>query len=212
MSRRRKKRNLFEVALVEELDQARMWCPGRNWWARALLLVYMAYVAYQSSMNPSFQSVFKGFDLGVHELGHFLFAPFGEFMHVAGGSLSQCLLPLIAVVMFRKQRDFFGVAIAIGWLGVNLFDVAAYADDARTQQLDLVSPGAQGDEIIHDWNWLLTHTNMLQLDHGIAQLMRLSAVLCMFISLALGCWLCCEMYRTRFNPVVGHLREDDQIR
>ena len=197
LPRRKKKSNLIEIALSKELDEARLSCAGKNWWGRALLLGYMAYVGFESAVDPMFQSLFKGFDLGVHELGHYLFAPLGEFMHVAGGSLFQCMLPFIAMVMFRQQRDFFGISFAFGWLGINLFDVATYADDARTQQLQLVSPGAQGDEIIHDWNWLLNETHLLPYDHGVAQLMRFAAVLCMMACLSMGSWLCWEMYRQR---------------
>ena len=47
-----------------------------------------------------------------HEFGHILFRPFGEFMHVAGGSLMQFLMPLgfgIYFVHWRKDN-------LAGWL------------------------------------------------------------------------------------------------
>jgi hypothetical protein len=115
----------------------------------------MAYIWLRHIQDNQFQSIFKGLNLGLHELGHFIFAPFGEFMHVAGGSIFQCLVPIIAMIMFRAQKDFFAIAIAFGWLSTNLYEVATYAGDAQAQQLNLVSPTAGGGDIIHDWNWLL---------------------------------------------------------
>lgn len=178
-----------EVGRIEE------WCVGRVWWGRAVLLIFFGYVGVCHYMDPTYESIFKGLNLGLHELGHMVFAPFGEFMGIAGGSLFQCLVPLIGMTMFRLQRDYFGIAVAFGWLSTNLFDVATYAEDARSMELPLVSPFGGGGEIIHDWNWLLMATNALQYDHAIAQLLRLSGVTCMLICVLFGAWLCWEMFR-----------------
>lgn len=136
-----------------------------------------------------YESIFKGLDLGIHEIGHVVFSPFGEFLAVAGGSILQCLVPIASMVMFFRQRDYFAIAFAWGWLAINLFDVATYAADARIMALPLVSPFAGGDEPIHDWNYLLSHMHLLNLDTTIAMLIRLFAVFSMLLCLILGGWL-----------------------
>jgi len=146
-------------------------------------------------MDPLYQSIFKGLNLGLHEFGHFLFAPLGEFMCIAGGSLFQCMVPVIGMVMFRIQRDYYGIAVAFGWLSTNLFDVATYAEDARSMELQLVSPFGNGNEDGHDWHNMLMMTNSLQYDHAIAHALRLWGVMTMFICLLFGAWLCWEMHR-----------------
>jgi hypothetical protein len=95
--------------------------------------------------------------------------------------------------MFLRQRDYFAVAVAFGWLSTNLFDVATYAGDARAQDLSLVSPGI-GD-VIHDWNYLLGKTGLLQADQTIAFLIRAGAVASMAVCLAGGAWLLWRMIR-----------------
>ena len=45
-----------------------------------------------------------------HEAGHILFSPFGRFMTVLGGSLTQVLVPLLCAGAFLWQtRDPFAV-------------------------------------------------------------------------------------------------------
>jgi len=47
-----------------------------------------------------------------HEAGHILFSPFGQFMTVLGGSLTQVLVPLVCAGAFLWQsRDRFGAAV-----------------------------------------------------------------------------------------------------
>lgn len=43
-------------------------------------------------------------NLGIHELGHMLFRPAGEFLCIAGGTILQLLIPIISVFMFVRQQ------------------------------------------------------------------------------------------------------------
>lgn len=169
------------------------WCQGRYWLPRLLLLLWMGQICISSLQDPMYQSIFKGLDLGIHEMGHMVFNPFGEFLSIAGGSLLQCLVPLASMVMFFRQRDYFAIAFAWGWLAINLFDVATYAADARAMELPLVSPFAGGEEPIHDWNYLLSHMHLLNLDTAIATLMRTCATFSMLLCFTLGGWLLWQM-------------------
>ena len=141
--------------------------------------------------------IFKGLNLGFHEIGHVVFSPFGMFLGVAGGSLFQCLVPMLSTLMFFRQRDYFGIAFCFAWLSTNLFDVATYAGDARALELPLVTPFKGGEETIHDWNYLLDSMNMLQYDTQIATGLRALAVLSMLAFFWIGGWLLFNMMNTK---------------
>jgi hypothetical protein len=174
-------------------EEAATWCRGRSWAVRVPLLVYFAYTLVRHWLDPMYQDWFKPLDLGIHELGHFVFAPLGRFMGIAGGSLTQCLLPVGSTAMFYRQRDWFAIAVCWGWLSLNLFDVATYAADARSMSLPLVSPG--GGEVVHDWNYLLEAMGLLAWDGGVALLLRFAATASMLLCLAAGTWLLWTMAR-----------------
>lgn len=170
------------------------WTQEKRWWGwRLPFLLFFTYILVRHLASPDYQSIFKGLNLGIHELGHFVFGLLGEFMGVAGGTLLQCLVPIGSMFMFLRQRDFFAIAVCFGWLSTNLFDVATYAGDARAMELPLVSPGA-GD-VIHDWNYLLGQTGLLKADQTIAFLFRAGGVLTMLVCLAAGGWLLWKMAR-----------------
>lgn len=141
------------------------------WWARLPVLAWGLWTWIHHLGDRSFQGIAKGLNLALHEIGHAIFGWFGEFIGILGGSLFQCLCPAIAFEVFRRQGDRFALAFCFAWLATNLFDVATYVADARAMELPLVSPFA-GDEIIHDWNWLLTETGMLAYDQSLAALLR----------------------------------------
>jgi hypothetical protein len=134
-------------------------------------------------------NAFGGLTLGVHELGHILFAPFGEWLTVAGGSITQLAAPIAAGFVFWRQRDWFGVAVAGTWESYSLANLSAYIADARAQALPLVSVGSS-DEIIHDWNWLLGHARLLEWDTRLGRVATLLGALVLLASVILGVWAC----------------------
>ena len=103
-------------------------------------------------------------------------------MGAAGGPLLQCLIPIISIGMFWCQEDYFGFAFSFGWLSPNLFNVSRYAGDAVAMELPLVSPFG-GDEVIHDWNYLLEKTHLIQYDLKIAAEIKIAAVAFMVVGL-----------------------------
>jgi hypothetical protein len=173
------------------LTEAAEWAQGRMWVPRLPLLLWLAWILKQHLHDPLYSSLFSGLNLGVHELGHFLFAPFGETLAVAGGTIAQCLLPLGAMLMFYRQRDFFAIAVALCWLGINFFGIAAYVGDARAQVLPLVSP-VSGDPI-HDWWYLLSHFGALENDRIISRRVYDLGVATMALGLVFGAWLLWQM-------------------
>jgi hypothetical protein len=180
------------VPFTARIDE---WAAGRSWAARVPLLIYFAWVFQHHLQNPFYVSLLGGLNLGIHELGHFLWNPLGETWMMLGGSLTQCLLPVIAMVMFYRQRDYFAIAIAFCWLSTNLFSVATYAADAVTQQLTLVSP--VGDDPMHDWGYLLGRWGKLSKAAAIGGTIRQTAVVAMVMGLAAGAWV---LWRMRAAP------------
>jgi len=171
-------------------------CTGRNPWIRIPLLLWCAWMWKGHLADPLASDMIKGLNLGIHELGHILWSPFGQFLGIAGGSLTQCLAPVVGAAMFVRQRDPFALFFALAWLGTNLFDVATYCADARAMELPLVSPFG-GDEIIHDWNFLLEHTGLLESDRRLAAAMRLGASVCFLVALAGMGWCLWKMWTSR---------------
>jgi hypothetical protein len=176
----------------------REWSRGRHWPVRLLLLLWLSWLAFQYSRDAAYGGLVEGLNLGVHEFGHLICSAFGQFVTVLGGSLVQCLVPLISFVMFYRQEDYFAFSFSLVWLGTNLNGVARYVADARSMQLDLVSPfGGGDDEVIHDWNWILAKLGWLQHDHEIATVLRVLALVCLWAGVAWGACLLWRMMTTR---------------
>lgn len=172
--------------------EAAEWARGRWWQWRVPLLVFLAWDGQRHLNDPEAGGLFAGITFGVHEFGHLLFALFGEFMAIAGGSLNQVLIPIGTAFLFYHYRDFFGIAGAGTWLASSLLDLARYIGDARSFELDLVSFGENGQ---HDWAWLLGHLGVLAYDTRLAAVTRGIAVLVLVGSLLFGAWLCLKMWR-----------------
>lgn len=194
-TRRQRRPRPRRGALGWWLDDVDRWCEGRLWLPRLALVLFFAWTWIRHLRDPLHQSIFKGLNLGIHELGHYVFAVFGDIPEVLGGSLLQCLAPVLAMVMFARQRDWFAIAFAFGWLATNLFDVAVYVGDAVAQRLPLVSPG--GGHPIHDWNYILGHFGWLRHTETLAALHALAGHLAMAACLVGGTWLVGKMVVTR---------------
>ena len=138
---------------------------GTNW-TRLALVVGLAIWTIQFARTPIGVDAMSSFlhlpDLVFHEAGHIIFSPFGRFMTVLGGSLLQCLIPVIAVIAFVRQEEPFGAALCAWWAGQNLVDLAPYIADARSLRMVLLG-GRTGAEVEgHDWEFIL---NSLGVSH-----------------------------------------------
>jgi hypothetical protein len=178
-------------------DRISGWCEGRWWQWRAPVLLLVTWNGLRQLQDPAARGLFGGITFGAHEFGHLFFAPFGEFMGVAGGSLMQLLVPIGAIALLLRHGDYFGVAVGGAWLASSLVDLALYIGDARAYDLDLVG---FGEDAVHDWAWLLGHAGALQHDLRLAGLARgLGALLLAAVFLA-GAWLCLQMATRTRNP------------
>lgn len=173
---------------------AREWARGRWWQWRLLLLLFLTYDGTRHLRDPEAGGLFAGITFGVHEFGHLLFAFFGEFMTVLGGSLNQLLIPSATAVLFWHYRDYFGIAVAGTWLGSSMLDLARYIGDARAQELDLVG---FGEDPQHDWSYILSQLHALPYDLRVAGVVRALALLALIVSLGFGVWVLLQMAMRR---------------
>jgi hypothetical protein len=193
------------------LDPAPVSGTPPSWWGRALLwLVLLLWGGWMISQGwhdgGAMNSWLHLVNLPIHETGHLIFMPLGDFMGVLGGSLFQCALPLgLAGVFFFRQRDALAASVCIWWSGQNLLDVAPYIGDAVSLSLPLV--GEYTEEIAdrraerHDWHLLLGW--MGQLEHTSAWATAAHALggLVMLLALAWGGWV---LWRHRPALLVRH--------
>lgn len=124
-------------------------------------------------------------DLVIHEAGHFLFRFFGFWMHMAGGTLMQLLLPGLIAWHFLRHGYRLGVQVALLWLGQNGLNISVYAADARAQQLPLLG----GPHVLHDWHWMLDQLGWLAWDQSIGHGFVGLALVCFAVLLLLPVWM-----------------------
>lgn len=112
-------------------------------------------IGYDVRTGEINQSFMHAIVLPIHEAGHVLFIPFGQFMTILGGSLFQLLLPFaIGTAFILRQRDAFGAALCSWWTAISLIDLSPYIYDALKPQMVLVG-GHTGEDGPHDWIYLL---------------------------------------------------------
>jgi hypothetical protein len=149
-----------EPRLVDRLREMALYVPGEvgalHVCARAILLAAITvYGIKLAAMDiPSWEmasSLMHSPMVPIHEFGHILFSPFGEFLHNLGGSLFQAGLPLIFGGIFLvKNRDPFAAAVMLWWSAVAVMDIAPYVYDAQMPQHILLT-GRTGDTGAHDF-------------------------------------------------------------
>jgi hypothetical protein len=174
-----------EAPLAERM---RAWATGRTWWWRALLFVVLAQQVLRPLAEQGETTLWSGILFGAHEFGHLFWMFLGEWMGVAGGSLTQLLIPVGAMALVWRGKDWFGVAVCGLFLATSLAELSWYVADARNEMLDLVSFSPDG--AIHDWHYLLGSMGMLEQDIALSRLVRFIAWAVLLASTALTARLC----------------------
>jgi hypothetical protein len=180
--------------LEDFLSDAEDWAQGRMWIPRAILLAYLVYADIRFLRDPLSSTMFSGITLGFHEMGHIIFNFAGHFIGSLMGSGMQVLVPIIVIIVFFRQPDYFGAAVGGFWLSFSLFELANYVADARAMELPLVG---FTDDPEHDWHYLLGTMGLLKLDTTFGFLIRATATLTGVASLALAVWLLVIMARSK---------------
>lgn len=134
---------------------------------RLVLTGALALYGIPCLLRPESGRLLDSVNLAIHETGHLLFAPFGEFLGFLGGTLLQLALPVAFVVYFWQRADRHAATVALWWVAQNCWNISVYVRDARTQALPLVGGGE------HDWAYLLGRLGWLHHDQAIALDVRL---------------------------------------
>ena len=140
---------------------------------KAVIAVVAAAYFFWAVIRPSEWRLIDGVNLIIHEAGHPIFALFGEFIGIAGGTLLQIIVPTAFVLYFHFQAKPYSAALTLFWVGQSLANVSVYARDAMVMQLPLLG----GDDSIHDWNYLLNSLRLLQSTPVIANMIQACALL-----------------------------------
>lgn len=104
---------------------------------RVLSLALLVYALYDLS-DPGRGSLLAGVDLAIHETGHLVLGPFGEFIGFAGGTLFQLIMPMAFVIYFVRHGDRHAASVALWWAQ------ATRADVGRELRAPLVRQMADG--------------------------------------------------------------------
>ncbi|MGI9647862.1 MAG: hypothetical protein ACR2OI_05020 [Acidimicrobiia bacterium] len=116
----------------------------------ATILLWIAFA------NDSRVPLLAMFDLGIHELGHLVFRPFGMVMSFVMGSGLQILVPFgLAAYFWFWQRDRVSAGLLMAWGATSMQDVSVYIADAPYRSLQLIGG-------THDWWWLLGRWQRLE--------------------------------------------------
>lgn len=132
-----------------------------------------------------------------HEVGHMLFRPFGEFLHNAGGSLMQFLMPLgFGVYFVHWRHDNLAGWLMLWWEGTQWVYLAPYCYDAKKPAITLLT-GRTGDTGAHDYIDMLGDLGLLNHAHEVAALMKYFGVLLMLAALVWAGLLLARIWRDR---------------
>jgi hypothetical protein len=157
-------------------------------WVRLAFVAALAIWTISFARTPIGSDAMNSFlhlpDLVFHEAGHIIFAPFGRFMTVLGGSLLQVTIPVIAVIAFVRQEEPYSAAICAWWAGQNLVDLAPYIADAQSLRLVLLG-GRTGAEVEgHDWEFILNSLGLSHYAHPLGYTTHAVGILIMIAALA----------------------------
>lgn len=158
-----------------KIDLSEWW---RGDWTRLVFALAAAVYFLYYAQTPADWHFIDVVNLLVHEAGHYIFLPFGNFLHVLGGSLFQSIFPLIYVTYFYLRHQYYSASLLVFWVGQNLINVSVYASDAVAMQLPLLG----GDGTTHDWNYILSALHLLQYTPQIGYAIYSAGVLVILIA------------------------------
>ena len=164
-------------------------------WARLALTGALALYGIPCLLRPESGRVLDAVDVAIHETGHLIFAPFGEFIGFLGGTLFQLALPAAFVVHFWRRADRHAATIALWWVAQNCWNVSVYVRDARTQALPLVGGGE------HDWAYILGRLGWLEHDQALAFEIRVIGTLIYAYAVIAGARYASRMPAAARGPV-----------
>ena len=193
------------------------WSEDRSVLAKAVLMMLLASLAVCLTINHSCWTPFAALDLVIHEVGHPLFSYFGEWMHYAGGTIFQLTVPILATIILLRQSEYFALPLGGVWFSVNMFEIARYIADTRTQELPLVTLGFSGGEPAEvkftDWEYLLDRIPGLSMEYDtdVALAVRIAAYILLWGSILLGSLMVLVMFKGKAKNATAENTENTDL-
>lgn len=156
--------------------------PSAERYVRLGFTILLAVYGLAIARHPDGGSLMDNVDLPIHETGHLVFGPFGEFIGFAGGTLFQLIMPAAFVIYFLRRKDTHSASVALWWIAQNFWNISVYAADARAQELPLVGGGE------HDWAYMLGELHWLPYDQRIARGIWMLGVVIYVAATVIGLW------------------------
>ena len=147
---------------------------------RLALVVALAIYGINYLRDPQGGHLIDGINLAIHETGHIVFSPFGEFIGALGGTLFQLIVPAVFCGYFARRGDRLGASVCLWWIAINCWNIAVYVADARAMELPLVGGGE------HDWAFLLAEMDLLRQDQSVARVWKALGFLIFVASLTMA--------------------------
>jgi hypothetical protein len=136
--------------------------------AAAVVATILVWIAFGMDQRVPLLAMF---DLGIHELGHLVFRPFGIVMSFLMGSGLQILVPFgLATYFWVWQKDRVSAGLLMAWGATSMQDVSVYIADAPYRSLQLIGG-------THDWWWLLGRWGRIDQAEGIADTVWMAGLL-----------------------------------
>jgi hypothetical protein len=149
-------------------------------WPRTVFILLLALYGAVLIRHYGTYGFMDSVDLPIHEAGHIIFSPFGEFIQFLGGTLMQLIVPAVFLGYFLVQTNRYAATVMMWWIAQNLWNISVYMRDARTQLLPLVGGGE------HDWAYLFGRLGVLRHDQQIAGVVRFAGILLFAAAIVLG--------------------------
>lgn len=147
--------------------------PDRTPTRRPLRIAFILFLVVYGVIcmtSPEKGRLLDSLDLAIHETGHLVFAPFGDFMSLLGGTLFQLIMPGAFVAYFLRRGDRYAAGVVLWWVAQNLWNISVYAADARSRLLPLVGGGE------HDWHLMLLRLGWLEQDWLVARVIHFAGM------------------------------------
>lgn len=174
------------------------WAAGRSWIVSATILVLSLWVSSVYLGNQGSTGPLATLNMSVHQLGHVITSALGGLGAAFGGTLFQVGIPVALFFALQRDERYFAAMISLLWASINLFEVAAYIEDAVFLQLTFEGVGAHD---IHDWHFILVELGLFDQSALISTSVRVIGFFIWFFSASWASWLTYKMFITRrFRP------------
>ncbi len=150
-------------------DEVKRWIPS----------LFVAAAGYYLVSTLGEFTFVDNFDLIIHEAGHLLLSFMGETICFLGGTLMQIIVPVLLIIFCAHNSFQKSLQFSLVLLGQNLINISVYIGDARAEKLHLFGPKGA----IHDWHFLLTKYNLLEMDNDLSMVVIMCAVVVFMIGI-----------------------------